>query len=235
MPDEHTSFGSFVEPTPDFVPQGSGATSPDAPPENRIETGTTTVALAADDGVVVAADRRASVGGGRFVSNKDTRKVAPVHPTAALALAGTVGELQSYVRTLRAEVDLETARRGEPPSLHALATLAGNLLRNGPFFASAPTLGGVDSEGAHVYDLDAGGAVLSAPYVANGSGMQLAYGVLEREYGEDLSVEAARSTAGRAVASASERDTASGNGVTLATITADGVEIDEYDDPMEVV
>lgn len=234
MPDDHTTMDSFVEPTPDFVPRESGATTPDESSANRIETGTTTVALAVDDAVVMAADRRASVGGGRFVSNKDTRKIDPVHPTAALAMAGAVGELQSYIRTLRAEVDLEAARKGEPMSLHALSTLAGNLLRNGPFFASAPTLAGVDNEGSHVYDLDAGGAVLSAPYVANGSGMQVAYGVLEREFDEGMAVEEARDVAARAVASASERDTASGNGATLATITDEGVDLDASDDALEV-
>ena len=47
-------------------------------------TGTTTVGLVAADGVVLATDRRASLGG-RFVSNKDVVKVEQVHPTAPVA------------------------------------------------------------------------------------------------------------------------------------------------------
>lgn len=199
-----------------------------------IETGTTTVALRTADGVVLAADRRASVGGGRFVSNKRTVKVEAVHPTAAITLAGGVGDLQSFTRTLRAEASLYEQRRGEPMSLRALSTLAGNLLRGGPFFGAVPTLGGVDDDGPAVFDLDAGGAVLSAPYVAGGSGMQLAYGVLEREFDPDASLGDACDVARRAIASATERDAASGNGITLATVTAEGVEIDSISDVAEV-
>src|SRR6056297_3183237 len=179
------------------------------------KTGTTTVALTTDDAVVAAADRRASLGG-RFVSNKDVQKIEQVHPTAVLTMAGTVGNLQSFVRTLRAETSLYGTRRDDTISMDALATLAGNALREGPSRADQPTLAGVDATGPAIYDLDAAGGVIEADYVANGSGMQLAYGVLEREQEAGLSVDAARRVAARAVDAASERDTASGNGVTLA-------------------
>ncbi|WP_433625028.1 proteasome subunit beta [Halomicrococcus sp. NG-SE-24] len=202
------------------------------------KTGTTTVALAAGDAVVAAADQRASVGSGRFVSNKDVKKIAQVHPTAALTIAGSVGDLQAFVRTLRSEASLYGSRRGDPPTMDALATLAGNRLREGPYRAAQPILAGVDAAGPHVYDLDAGGGVLEADYVARGSGMQLAYGVLERECETQaetgLSREAARGAAARAVDAATERDTASGNGLTLAEITEDGVEMEVYDDPAEL-
>jgi len=69
---------------------------------------------------------RASLGG-RFVSNKDVQKVEQIHPTGALTLVGSVGGAQSFIRTLRAEVNLYESRRGEPMPIEALATLAGNL------------------------------------------------------------------------------------------------------------
>ncbi|WP_227374257.1 proteasome subunit beta [Haladaptatus halobius] len=193
--------------------------------ESITKTGTTTVALTTDDSVLLAADRRASIGGGRFVTNKNVQKIQRVHPTAAITLAGGVGDLQSFVRTLRAETGLYETRRGAAIDMAALSTLTGNLLRSGPYRVAQPTLGGVDATGPHVYDLDAGGGVMEADYVAGGSGMQLAYGVLEREYEPDLSPEAARRVAARAVESAAERDTASGNGLTIASVTSDGVEI----------
>ncbi|SIR24617.1 proteasome beta subunit [Haladaptatus litoreus] len=196
--------------------------------DSRIKTGTTTVALTTEDSVLLAADRRASLGG-RFVSNKEMVKVEQVHPTAAITLAGAVGDLQSFVRTLRAETSLYETRRDTTIDMSALATLTGNLLRNGPFRGAHPTLGGVDATGPHVYDLDAGGSVMESDYVAGGSGMQLAYGVLEREFESGLSTDAARDVAVRAIESAAERDTASGNGVTIATITKGGVEVRSYD------
>ncbi|WP_254523895.1 archaeal proteasome endopeptidase complex subunit beta [Natrinema caseinilyticum] len=187
-------------------------------------TGTTTVGLTTDEGVVVATDMRASLGG-RFVSNKNVQKVEQIHPTAALTLVGSVGGAQSFIRTLRSEVNLYESRRDESMSVEALATLAGNFARGGPFRAINPILGGVDDDGSHVYSIDPAGGVMADDYTVTGSGMQLAYGVLENAYEDDLTLADARSAAARAVESAVERDTASGNGVFLAEITDEGVEI----------
>ncbi|QLD91174.1 archaeal proteasome endopeptidase complex subunit beta [Natronomonas salina] len=197
------------------------------------KTGTTTIGIATDDGVVIATDMRASLGG-RFVSNKDVQKVEQIHPTAALTLVGSVGGAQSFIRTLRAEASLYETRRGEPMDIDALATLAGNFARGGPFRAIHPILGGVDEEGSHVYSIDPAGGVVKDDYTVTGSGMQVAYGTLESEYEEGLSIEEASSLAARAVESAVERDTGSGNGVYLATITGDGVDIRGHKDFDEV-
>ncbi|MXR51288.1 proteasome subunit beta [Halovenus sp. WSH3] len=193
-----------------------------------VKTGTTTVGVSTDDGVVIGTDRRASLGG-RFVSNKNVTKVEQVHPTAALTLVGSVGGAQSFIRTLRSESNLYDSRRGEPMSIHALATLAGNFARGGPFLAINPILGGVDDEGSHVYSIDPAGGVMKDDYTVTGSGMQLAHGALEGEYDSDLSIEEAEVLTARAVQAATERDTGSGNGLVTATVTDDGVDIQEYD------
>ena len=204
------------------------------PPDADVvtKTGTTTVGITTAEGVVIATDMRASLGG-RFVSNKDVRKVEQIHPTAALTLVGSVGGAQSFVRSLRAEASLYETRRGEPMAIPALATLAGNFARGGPFRAIHPILGGVDADGSHVYTIDPGGGVVADDYTVTGSGTQVATGVLETEYEPDLSLETARALSARAVEAATERDTASGNGVSLATVTDEGVDIrghTEFDD-----
>jgi proteasome beta subunit len=198
------------------------------------KTGTTTVGLTTDEGVVMATDMRASLGG-RFISNKDVQKVEQIHPTAAITMAGSVGGAQSFIRSLRAESNLYETRRGEDISISALATLAGNFLRGGPFFLVSPILGGVDGEGEHVYSLDPAGGVMRDDYTCTGSGMQMAYGVLESEYEEDLSNEEAMTVAARAVKSAVDRDTASGDGVFLAEITEAGVDINGHKNFDEVL
>ena len=194
------------------------------------KTGTTTVGLVADGGVVLAADRRASLGGG-FVANKDVSKIEQVHPTAATTISGSVGAAQTLLRQLRAEASLYENRRGCPMSVSALATAAGDALRGHPV---GLVLGGVDDEGPQVYELDGGGGVLADDYAATGSGMQLAYGVLERRYDPDGSLDDAAATAAAAVDAASERDTASGNGLTMARVTAEGVDVQTSADPAEV-
>jgi proteasome beta subunit len=196
------------------------------------KTGTTTVGIATAEGVVVATDKRASLAG-RFVSNKQVQKVEQVHPTGVMTLVGSVGGAQSFVRTLRAEADLYDVRREEPMRIGALATLAGNFARGGPWFAINPIVAGTDEEGSHVYSVDPAGGVMKDDYTVTGSGMQLAYGTIEGNYDAEMSIEDARDLAVRAVEAASERDTGSGNGVTVATVTDDGVEIETFDDPVE--
>lgn len=222
---------SPYEPELGRVPE-SNLTEADLDGVNK--TGTTTVGLTTAEGVVLATDMRASLAG-RFISNKDVQKVERIHPTAAITMAGSVGGAQSFIRSLRAEVNLFETRRGKNLSISALATLAGNFLRGGPFFLVSPILGGVDDEGHHVFSLDPAGGVMSDDYTATGSGMQLAYGVLEQHYDESATNEAAAEVAARAVQSATERDTASGDGVFLATITADGVDIEGHKDFDEVL
>ena len=202
--------------------------------DNVNETGTTTIGLTTADGVIIATDMRASLGG-RFVSNKNVQKVEQIHPTAALTLVGSVGGAQSFISNLRAESNLYESRRGEPMSIHALATLAGNFARGGPFFAINPILGGVDEEGHHVYSIDPAGGVVKDDYTVTGSGMQVAYGLLEQEYEEGLSNEEAKTIAARSIHSAAERDTGSGNGVYLAEITGDGVDIQGHKDFDDVI
>jgi proteasome beta subunit len=198
------------------------------------KTGTTTIGITTEDGVVIATDRRASLGG-RFVSNKSVQKVEEIHPTAALTLVGSVGGAQSLIRTLRAETSLYGTRRGADLSIPALATMAGNVLRGGPFFAVNPILGGVDEDGSHVYSIDPAGGVMADDYTVTGSGMQLAHGTLEGQYDPEMSMEEAVTLAAHGIRSATERDTGSGNGVVVAEITADGVEIEDYDDVAELL
>jgi proteasome beta subunit len=202
--------------------------------EVTAKTGTTTVGVATENGVVIGTDRRASLGG-RFVSNKNVQKVEQIHRTAALTLVGSVGGAQSFIRTLRSEANLYEQRRGKPLSISGLATLAGNFARGGPFLAINPILGGIDEEGSHVFSIDPAGGVMEDDYTVTGSGMQLAHGTLEGNYDPSLSIEDAQGLVASAVHAASERDTGSGNGLVVATVTGDGVEIDEYDDPTELL
>jgi len=198
------------------------------------ETGTTSVGLTTADGVVIATDRRASLGG-RIVSNKNVQKVEQVHDRAVLTLVGSVGGSQSFIRSIRAEANLYEARRGESMSINALATIASNFARGGPFLMINPILGGIDDTGPHVYSIDPLGGLSEDDYVVTGSGMQFALGVLEQEYDPEIDQETGVRIATRAVESASERDTASGNGVTIAEVTDEGVDIHAHEDLAELL
>ena len=201
--------------------------------DKETKTGTTTVGLKTSEGVVLATDMRASLG--RMVSSKNVQKVEEIHPTGALTIAGSVSAAQSLISSIRAEVRLYEARRGEDMSMQALSTLLGNFLRSGAFYIVQPILGGVDEEGPHIYSIDPAGSILEEEYTVTGSGSQYALGVLEQEYNEDLSLEEAKSVAARAIKSAVERDLASGNGINVCVVTEDGVEVTRHKDFDEVL
>jgi len=205
------------------LPQGGGA-----PDDATTKTGTTIVGLVTEDSVVMGSDQRASLAG-RIVSNKDVQKVERIQQNAALTISGSVGGAQAFIRALRAETNLYEARRGEEMSISALATMASNMLRGGPYFRVVPLLGGVDDDGGHVFSLDPAGSRLADDYSTSGSGMQYAMGVLEQEYTTDLSTDEAKTVAARAVKSAVERDTASGNGIHLTTVTRNDVTTEGYE------
>jgi proteasome beta subunit len=202
--------------------------SVDAEDIQELKTGTTTIGLTTTDGVVMVTDKRASLG--NMVSSKTAQKVEQVHPTGALTISGSVSAAQSLIRTLQVEGNLYDARRGDKMSMQALSTLTSNLLRSGGFLITVPVLGGVDEDGGHIYSYDALGGVTEETYSVSGSGSQFALGVLEQDYHEDLDMDEAREVAIRALKSAVERDTASGNGMWLAEITEDGTEISDYED-----
>lgn len=77
--------------------------------DKETKTGTTTVGIKTEEGVVLATDMRASMG--YMVSSKDVQKVEEIHPTGALTIAGSVSAAQSLISSLRAEVRLYEARR----------------------------------------------------------------------------------------------------------------------------
>ena len=193
-----------------------------------LKTGTTTVGLKAEDGVVLVTDMRASLG--NMVSSKATQKVEQVHPTAAMTIAGSVSAAQSLLSTIEAEAKLYELRRDKELSINGLSTLLGNLLRSGAFLVVVPVLGGVDDDGPHIYSFDALGGKSEEDYAVSGSGTQFALGVLENRYEEGISMDDAEDAAIDAVLTAIERDTASGNGITVSRITADGVDIEQYED-----
>ncbi|WP_152040929.1 archaeal proteasome endopeptidase complex subunit beta [Salinigranum salinum] len=200
---------------------------------NEMKTGTTTVGLQTEDGVVLATDMRASAG--YMVASKDVQKVEEIHPTGALTIAGSVSAAQSLIRSLKAEVSLYESRRGEDMTMQALSTLTANFLRSGAFLIVQPILGGVDDEGSHIYSIDPLGGTTEEEYTVTGSGSQYALGVLEQEYSGELSIEEAKTVAARAIKSAVERDLASGNGINVAVVTDEGVEVTRHKDFEEVL
>ncbi len=187
--------------------------------QNRLRTGTTTIGLVCKDGVVMASERRAT--DGNFIANKATVKVFRLDSTLAATVAGGVGDAQALIRYLRAEVALYRLRRGTTLPVEGAATMLANILsgsRYYPYYAWM-IVGGVDSRGGHVYSVDPAGGCMEDRYVSVGSGSPFAYGVLEETYSRDQTVADGVDIAIRALTSSMKRDSASGDGYIVHTIT----------------
>ena len=192
----------------------------------EFETGTTTLGLTTDEGVIMAADKRAALGG-RLVSNKHAKKIYKLDGNIGLTIAGSVGDAQKIVRLMRSQLNLKKLETKEL-SVRGAGTLLSNILHGNKMmpFMNQFVLGGVDENGGVLYDLDpAGGLMSHDTFTATGSGSQMAYGVLEDNYERGLDHEEGSKLAVRAVQAAMERDTASGNGIMVAEITEEGFSI----------
>lgn len=194
---------------------------------DELETGTTTIGLTTEEGVILAADRRASMG--RLTSSKYAKKIYRLDENIGLTIAGSVGDAQKIIRIMRSQLNLHKLETKEL-SVKGAGTLLANILHGNkvmPFFNQF-VLGGIDDSGGVLYDLDPlGGLMKHEKFTATGSGSQMAYGLLEDTYEEDMPHEEAKELAVRAVESAMERDTASGDGIMVAEITDEGFQVME--------
>jgi proteasome beta subunit len=185
-------------------------------------SGTTTIGLVCKDGVVLATERRATMG--HFIANKTTVKLFRIDNNIGATMSGSVGDSQALIRYLQAEVALYRLRRGAPARVEAAATLTSGMLnanRYSPYFAWL-ILGGMDPSGGHVFALDAGGGCIEDRFVSIGSGSPFVYGILEDAWKETPSVSDGIDLSLRGLTSAMKRDSASGDGYAVAEITESG-------------
>ncbi len=191
--------------------------------QEKILHGTTTVGIKAADGVVLCADMRASAG--YFIANNNTMKIQKIDHHAGLTLAGGVADAQNIVDILRYHSGIHRIeKQGSIPinSLARLCSLIFHQNRGYPFIADI-LVGGYDAtSGPALFNIDMFGTVEEKSYVATGSGSPVAYGLLEEEYANDLTVKEAKTTALRAVKAAIVRNIGTGDGINIAVMDKDG-------------
>jgi proteasome beta subunit len=182
--------------------------------------GTTTVGLICRDGVVLATEKRATMG--NYIASRRAKKIYQIDDRVAMTTAGSVGDAQFLSRLICVENKLYEIKKEEKPTVKAIATMISNLLNSYRYFPYLVQLliGGVDKRGPSMYSIDPiGGAIEEKDIVATGSGSPTAYGVLEDRYREDMSVDEGVEIAVRSIASAMKRDSASGDGIDVVKIT----------------
>lgn len=197
--------------------------------EDKVLKGTTTIGLTCKDGVVFAADKRASWGS--FIASKKAKKTFKLNDYVAATVAGSVGDAESLMRLMQAEAQLYEMNNRAPMSAEAMATLMANILQGSKYFPYLVQLligGYTQKHGAKLFTLDPVGGLIEEDMAASGSGSPVAYGVLESRYDAKKPLDENVPLALKALSSAMARDSATGDGMALVTVGPDGFR--EYSD-----
>lgn len=172
----------------------------------------------------MASEKRVSYG--YMVMSRVGKKVFKVADRIGAACAGLVSDMQILIREVEAYANLFRLDANRPISVRSAAKVMSNLLFGRRLFPliTQTIVGGMDDEGASIYVLDVLGSVIPDKYAAVGSGAEIALGVLEQGYKEDMTIEDAKDLVTRAIKSAISRDVMSGDGVDFLTITGEGID-----------
>jgi len=185
--------------------------------------GATTIGVVCTDGVILASEKRVSYG--YLVMSRVGKKVFKVTDRIGAACAGLVSDMQILIREVEAYANLFKLDANRPIAVKSTAKVMSNLLFSRRLFPliTQTIVGGIDEEGASLYVLDVLGSLIPDKYAAVGSGAEIALGVLEQGYRDDLTVKEARDLVTRAIKSAVSRDVMSGDGVDFLYITNEGI------------
>lgn len=229
-----SSFTDFVSRVaPDVLPSSRAAV---AGMGDLTPHGTTIVAAAFPGGVVVAGDRRATMG--NIIAQRDIEKVFAADEFSIIGIAGAAGLAVELVGLFQVELEHYEKIEGAPLSLVGKANRLATMIRLNLGLAMqglvvVPLFAGWDelTEEGRIFSYDAtGGRYEEHAYFSVGSGSVFARGSLKKLYRPDFNADEAALAVIQALYDAADDDSATGGPdmqrkifpVVLAA-TADGV------------
>lgn len=199
---------------------------------------TTIVAFTYGDGIVMAGDRRATMG--NIIAQRDIEKVFPADEHSVIGIAGAAGIAVELVRLFQVELEHYEKIEGIPLSLDGKANRLASLLRDNlglalQGLAVVPLFGGYDLDGkrGRIFSYDVtGGRYEEREHYAVGSGSMFARSSLKKLYRPAMSESSALTTAIEVLYDAADDDSATGGPdltrrifPVIALATPDGVRI----------
>lgn len=183
---------------------------------------TTTVGIRTPEGVVLATDRRATMG--YYVADKDVVKIEPLDGDSAITIAGSVSQAQSFAHMLRLNLEYTKGRRGWALSPDELAKLAAHSIQRSGGIYGQFILTTRDSKGVRLWDVGGDGSLIAKKdFTVTGSGTGPAVGTLEsQDWDKIKTLKTAREAAMKAIRAAAQRDVGSGNGMVVYTLPNEG-------------
>lgn len=184
--------------------------------------GTTIIGIVAENGVVIAGDKQIS----GHVKKMKGEKIFKIHPKCVLGISGAVSHCQVNAEMCQKEIKKYEFRRGRIMSVDDVFDTVTNIARK-PLFSST-LLVAYDGEKGYLTEYDMSGSYIhSHNFTSIGSGSMIAKGSLEEQYENDLTVEDAKQVAINSLKTTNQHGIYTGIGIDIATITSDGVEIEE--------
>lgn len=178
--------------------------------------GTTVLAVRCVDGVVMAGDRRATMG--HRISNREMEKVVPADRHSGVAISGTAGVAMEMIKLFQLQLEHYEKLDGRPISLEGKANQLSQMVKANlgaamQGLAVVPIFAGYDPlrRTGRLWDFDVtGGRYEEREFVATGSGGGPASTVLKVGYRPNLSRDEAVELACRALFEAADVDAATG-------------------------
>ncbi len=178
--------------------------------------GTTIVAVTFAGGVVLAGDRRATMG--NVIAQRDIEKVFPADEYSAVGIAGTAGLAVEMVKLFQLELEHFEKVEGTTLSLEGKANRLSTMIRSNlgmamQGLAVVPLFAGfdVDHDRGRIFSYDVtGGRSEEHGYAATGSGSLFARGAMKKLFHKDLTEEQATTLVVQALYDAADDDSATG-------------------------
>ena len=178
--------------------------------------GTTIVAVTHADGVVMAGDRRATMG--NIIAQRDIEKVFPADEYSAVGIAGTAGLAIEMVRLFQVELEHYEKLEGSVLSLEGKANRLSAMIRANlgmamQGLAVVPLFAGYDLDRGvgRIFSYDVtGGRYEEHSFHSVGSGSVFARSALKKRYRDDVSEADAVALAVDALYDAADDDSATG-------------------------
>ena len=210
-----SSFADFLGvQAPDLLPSRRAVPAGDA--GDLAPHGTTIVAATFAGGVVMAGDRRATMG--NIIAQRDIQKVFPADEFSVVGIAGTAGLAVEMVRLFQTELEHYEKIEGMTLSIDGKANRLSALIRANlglamQGLAVVPLFAGYDlvADQGRIFSYDVtGGRYEETAFHSVGSGSLFARGSLKKLYREDLDEEGTVTAVVQALYDAADDDSATG-------------------------
>ncbi|WP_110183419.1 proteasome subunit beta [Nocardioides solisilvae] len=210
-----SSFADFLAAeAPDLLPSRRPLPPGDA--AQLAPHGTTIVAATFPGGVVMAGDRRATMG--NIIAQRDIEKVFPADEFSCVGIAGTAGLAVEMVRLFQVELEHYEKIEGTTLSMDGKANRLAALIRANlgmamQGLAVVPLFAGFDlaADQGRIFSYDVtGGRYEETAFHAVGSGSLFARGSLKKLYRDDLDPDGCVTAVVQALYDAADDDSATG-------------------------